>query len=113
MEQQGGLKQPALGIVGTVVCVFIAFGIITWFKPETFIPWAGELAMCIIPTMIIMGLVWQSNYPAPAPSLVQPLKGAYLLFFNILIGALVAGYSIKTVGAFELLPPRLLYSSPS
>ena len=41
MEKQGGLKQPALGIAGTVVCVFIAFGIITWFKPETFIPWAG------------------------------------------------------------------------
>ncbi len=55
------------------VVVFIAFGIITWFKPETFIPWAGELAMCLIPTaQIIMGMVWQSNYPPPAASLAQP-----------------------------------------
>ncbi|HPW37444.1 MAG TPA: hypothetical protein PK922_13340 [Syntrophorhabdus sp.] len=110
MEKQGGLKQPALGITGTVVCVFIAFGIITWFKPETFIPWAGELAMCLIPTMIIMSLVWQNNYPAPAPSLVQPLKGVYLLFFNMLIGAIIAGYSIKTVGAFVTPPtPPLIF----
>jgi hypothetical protein len=110
MEQQGGLKQPALGIVGTVVCVFIAFGIITWFKPETFIPWAGELAMCLIPTSIIMGMVWQGNYPAPAAKLEQPFKGVYLLFFNILIGALVAGYSIKTVGAFVTPPtPPLIF----
>lgn len=110
MEEQGGLKQPVLGIVGIFVVVFIAFGIITWFKPETFIPWAGELAMCLIPTSIIIGMVWQANYPAPAASLAQPLKGVYLLFFNMLIGALVAGYSIKTVGAFVTPPtPPLIF----
>ncbi|MBP1746536.1 MAG: hypothetical protein H6Q54_1151 [Deltaproteobacteria bacterium] len=113
MEQQGGLKQPALGILGTVVCVFIAFGIITWFKPETFIPWAGELAMCLIPCSIIMGMVWQGNYPAPAATLAQPFKGTYLLFFNMLIGALVAGWSIKTVGAFVTPPtPPLMKGAP-
>ncbi len=110
MEQQGGLKQPILGIVGTIIVFFIAFGIIVWFKPETFIPWAGELAMCLIPFSIIIGMVWQANYPAPAATLEQPLKGAYLLFINMLFGALVAGWSIKTVGAFVAPPtPPLIF----
>jgi hypothetical protein len=110
MEQQGGLKQPALGIVGFFVVLFIAFGLIHWFKPETFIPWAGELAMCLIPCSIIMGMEWQANYPAPAATLAEHFKGAYLLFFNMLVGALVAGWSIKTVGAFVTPPtPPLIF----
>ncbi len=31
MSDQGGIKQPFLGIVATVVVFFIAFGIIVWF----------------------------------------------------------------------------------
>jgi len=110
MDQKGEIKQPLLGILGTVVVFFIAFGIIVWFKPETFIPWAGELAMCLIPFNIIMGMVWQANYPAPAAKLEQPLKGAYLLFINMLVGALVAAWSIKTVGGFVVPPtPPLIF----
>jgi hypothetical protein len=110
MNQKGEVKQPLLGILGTVVVLFIAFGIMVWFKPETFIPWAGELSMCLIPFAIIMGMVWQANYPAPAAKLEQPLKGAYLLFINMLVGALVAGWSIKTVGGFVVPPtPPLIF----
>ncbi|HBE45628.1 MAG TPA: hypothetical protein DDW17_09375 [Deltaproteobacteria bacterium] len=110
MNQKGEIKQPLLGILGTVVVFFIAFGIIVWFKAGTFIPWAGEIAMCLIPFSIIIGMVWQANYPAPATSLTQPLKGAYLLFINMLVGALVAGWSIKTVGAFVVPPtPPLIF----
>jgi hypothetical protein len=110
MNQKGEIKQPLLGLLGTVVVLFIAFGIIVWFKPETFIPWAGELAMCLIPFAIVMGMVWQANYPAPAAKLEQPLKGAYLFFINLLVGAIVAGWSIKAVGAFVTPPtPPLIF----
>ena len=110
MDQQAGIKQPLLGIVATVIVFFIAFGIIVWFKAETFIPWAGELAMCLIPFSIIIGMVWQANYPAPAEKLEQPLKGLYLLLFNMVVGTIVAGWSIKTVGAFVVPPtPPLIF----
>ena len=110
MEQQGGLKQPLLGIMGFLTVLFIAFGIITWFTPGTFIPWAGELAMCCIPFMVIVALVWAGNYPAPAATLAQPLKGLYLLLLSMVIGVLVAGWSIKTVGGFATPPtPPLIF----
>ena len=110
MDQQAGIKQPLLGVVATVIVLFIAFGIIVWFKAETFIPWAGELAMCFIPFSIIIGMVWQANYPAPAAKLEQPLKGLYLLLFNMVLAVVIAGWSIKTVGGFVTPPtPPLIF----
>ncbi|MCK9363458.1 MAG: hypothetical protein M0P74_07660 [Syntrophales bacterium] len=110
MNQKGEITQPLLGILGTAVVFFIAFGIITWFKPETFIPWAGELAMCLIPFSIIIGMVWKADYPAPAAKLEQPLKGLYLLLLNMIVGSVVAAWSIKTVGGFVTPPtPPLIF----
>lgn len=110
MEQQQALRQPWLGIWATIIVLFIAFGVIVWFKPETFITWAGELAMCLIPFSIIIGMVWQANYPQPAAKLEQPLKGIYLLFLNLIIGAIVAGWSLRTVGGFVVPPtPPLIF----
>ncbi|HEY3278568.1 MAG TPA: hypothetical protein VGJ94_18265 [Syntrophorhabdaceae bacterium] len=107
-EQQGGIKQPFLGILATVIVFFIAFGIIVWFKTDTFLTWAGYLAMTLIPSSIIIGMVWQTNYPPPADKLEQPLKGLYLLLINFLMGALVAAWSLKTVGGFVQPPTPFL-----
>jgi hypothetical protein len=108
MSEQGGIKQPILGILATVIVFFIAFGIIIWFKTDTFLTWAGYLAMTLIPSSIIIGMVWQTNYPPPAAKLDQPLKGLYLLLINFLMGALVAAWSLKTVGGFMQPPTPFL-----
>ena len=108
VEQQGGLKQPLLGIVATVIVVFIAFGIIVWFGTGTFLSWAGFLAMTTIPIGIVVGMVWQNNYPAPAAKLEQPLKGIYLLLLCLIVGSIVAAWSLKTVGGFAVPPTPML-----
>ena len=108
MSEQGGMKQPFLGIFATVVVFFIAFGIIVWFKTETFLTWAGYLAMTLIPSSIILGMVWGGNYPAPAAKLEQPLKGLYILLINFIMGALVAAWSLKTIGGFAVPPTPFL-----
>jgi hypothetical protein len=108
MEQQGGIRQPYLGLLATVVVFAIAFGIIVWFKTETFLTWAGYLAMTLIPSSIIIGMVWQTNYPPPAAKLEQPLKGLYLLLINFIMGSIVAAWSLKTVGGFVQPPTPFL-----
>jgi hypothetical protein len=107
MDQQG-LKQPLLGILGLIVVLFISFGIMVWFKTETFLTWAGTLAMCMIPFSVVAGLVWQGNYPPPAAKLEQPLKGLYLLLITMIVGALVGAWSLKTVGGFAVPPTPFL-----
>lgn len=108
MSEQGGIKQPFLGILATVIVFFIAFGIIVWFKTDTFLTWAGYLAMTLIPSSIIIGMVWGANYPPPADKLEQPMKGLYLLLINFLMGSLVAAWSLKTVGGFAQPPTPFL-----
>ncbi len=108
MDQQVGLKQPLLGIVSFFVILFLAFGIVIWFKVETFLSWAGFLSMSLIPFSIIVGLVWGSNYPPPAAKLEQPLKGFYLLLLSMIVGAFVSAWSLKTVGGFMVPPTPFL-----
>jgi len=105
MEQkQGGLKQPWLGIWSTVFVILLSFSMFIFFKPEGFGAWVTWFAICMIPTQIIMGLVWQTNYPPPAATLAQPLKGTYLFLFMAFVGFIVAAWSLKFVGGF-LTPP--------
>jgi hypothetical protein len=104
MDKPVGIKQPLLGLVATVIVFFIAFALIIMFNTATFLSWACCLALTIIPIQIIIGLVWQSNYPPPAAKLEQPMKGLYLLFMSAIVAAIVAGWSLKTVGGF-IVPP--------
>ena len=108
MSEQGGIKQPVLGILATVIVFFIAFGIIIWFKTETFLTWAGYLAMTLIPSSIILGMVWETNYPPPGGKTGTALKGLYILLINFLMGALVAAWSLKTIGGFVTPPTPFL-----
>jgi hypothetical protein len=104
MEQRAGLKQPLLGLMATVIVFFIAFALINMFNTEMFLSWACFLALTIIPIQIIVGLVWQSNYPPPAAKLEQPLKGIYLMLISAMVAAIVAAWSLKTVGGY-IVPP--------
>jgi hypothetical protein len=104
MDQQTGVRQPLLGVLATIVVFFIAFALINMFNTEMFLSWACFLALTIIPIQIIIGLVWQSNYPPPAAKLEQPLKGLYLMLISGIVAAVVAAWSLKTVGGY-IVPP--------
>ncbi len=108
MEQKVGIKQPLLGVLATIIVFFIAFGLIIIFNTPMFISWACYLALTIIPIQIIVGLVWQSNYPPPAAKLEQPLRGFYLMFVSAIVAVIVATWSLKTVGGFVVPPTPFL-----
>ena len=109
-NEQGGLKQPFLGIMGFIVVLFITFGIVTWFGPGSLIAWAGELSMCCIPFMIIAGMVWGGKLSGACGEPGAAAEGSVPLLLSMIVGALVAGYSIKTVGGFATPPtPPLIF----
>lgn len=105
MEAAGGVRQPYLGIISTIIAVLLALSIILWFNPQTFSSWVTFLIICAIPAQIILGLVWQNNYPAPAATMQQPLKGLYLTLLAIAVGLIVAAWSLKIVPEFKLPAP--------
>lgn len=105
MEQAGGLKQPLLGIVATIVSILASLSIILWFSPELFGSWVTFLIICCIPAQVVLALVWQTNYPAPAASLAQPLKGLYLTILAALAGLVVSVWVLKLVPGFNTPGP--------
>ncbi|MFC1823090.1 hypothetical protein ACFL9T_10315, partial [Thermodesulfobacteriota bacterium] len=105
MDANGGLKQPYLGIISTVIAVFLALSIILWFNPILFGSWFTFLIICAIPAQVILGLVWQSGYPPPAATLQQPFKGTYLTLLAIFCGCLIAPWALKIVPGFKLPGP--------
>src|SRR5678815_5523410 len=93
-----GLKQPLLGIVATALVIAISLGLISLFSFETFTGWLAYGLMCLIPTQIVIAVLWKAKHPVWAARHAQPLKGLLLILVNALIGAVVVLAYHRTVG---------------
>jgi len=98
------LRQPALGILATLLVMVISLGFVSLFDWPTFSGWVAVLLMCTIPTTIVIGVVWGSDYPAFFTSRRQPLRGAMLVLIAMAVGVVVAAVHFFTVGG-GISPP--------
>lgn len=99
-----GLKQPILGIVATVIAVSLSLAIGAAFSPEIFGSWVAQLIMSAIPAQIVIGMVWQSEYPGFLAKLPQPAKGAAILAMMAVAAVVVTPSVIVGVGG-GMTPP--------
>ncbi len=100
-------KQPAIGIVATVIVILISLGFISLFSFPTFATWVSFCIICIIPMQIVIGVTWGGN-PAFAAARKQPGKGVLLILFALVVGAIVAFVSFETVGGGVSPPTPML-----
>lgn len=104
MHNESGFKQPALGVIGLLVTIGLSLVISTAFDPGTFCTWVGFLVMSMIPTQIVIGLVWQNNYPPLLGRLPQPARGAAILVLLALAVGVIAPLTLRFVGG-SVTPP--------
>ena len=97
------MKQPALGIVATVLIIAVSFGFISLFDFSTLGSWVIFVMAAIIPMEIVIGVAWGAN-PSFAAALPQPLKGILLVLVNIVAGVIVGGICHAVVGG-SISPP--------
>jgi hypothetical protein len=97
------MKQPALGIVATVLIMAVSLGVISLFDFPTFGSWVIFVMASIIPMEIVIGVTWGAN-PGFVSSHPQPLKGILLVLVNIVIGVIVGGICHAVVGG-AIAPP--------
>ena len=97
------MKQPALGIVATVLIMAVSLGVISLFDFATFSSWVIFVMASIIPMEIVIGVTWGAN-PGFVSSQPQPLKGILLVLVNIVIGVVVGGICHAVVGG-SIAPP--------
>jgi len=92
------MKQPALGIAASAVAIALSLGFIALFSFLTFTTWVAFLAICFIPTQIVMTVLWECKHPGFAAGCGQPGRGILFLLFGAAIGAIVAVIHFTTVG---------------
>ena len=102
------LKQPLLGIIGTVLIMVMSFAFISLFAWPTFAGWVSYAMMCAIPATILIGAVWKSEVPAGIARQGQPLSGALYLALTAALASVVGLVHYLTVGGGVSPPTPVL-----
>lgn len=90
-------KQPAVGIIASVIIMAVSLGFISLFELSTFTGWVAYCIECVIPMQIVIGITWATKHPAFAASKSQPVKGILLLLVTILAGLVTGALFFYTV----------------
>ncbi|HUI78678.1 MAG TPA: hypothetical protein VLY24_12200 [Bryobacteraceae bacterium] len=98
------MKQPALGIVASVLVMAISLGFVSLFAAPTFAGWVAYLLICFIPMEIVIGITWGCQNPGFAARRKQPVKGILLALLTLAVGAVVAAVHHRLVGG-SISPP--------
>jgi hypothetical protein len=90
-------KQPAAGIIATVIIIAISLSFIALFELSTFTGWVAYCIECVIPMQIVIGVTWATRHPRFAASQSQPVKGLLLLLVTVLAGVITGALFFYTV----------------
>jgi hypothetical protein len=104
MKSMTGIKQPLLGILGTILTVGLALAICVQFDGATLTGWVGLVVMSSIPAQIVIIAVWQGSYPAVLATMGQPAKGVAILGMMAVAAAVIAPGILALAGG-GVMPP--------
>jgi len=106
------MKQPLLGMTMAAAAIVLALFICQSFAPPALGSWVAEIIMSAIPAQIVIGLVWQSRYPAFLSGLGQPARGAAILGLMVLAAAVMTPFILTLVGGGQTppLPFSIMYT---
>src|SRR5215471_6676815 len=101
------MKQPALGVIASLLVMAVSLGFISLFTGATFMGWVAYCTICFIPMEVVIGITWGTNHPAFAAARAQPAKGLLLILVCLAVGAVVAGVHFFAAGAGASPPPPM------
>ncbi|HEX4278076.1 MAG TPA: hypothetical protein VHZ74_22135 [Bryobacteraceae bacterium] len=90
-------RQPASGIIASVIIMAISLAFISLFELSTFTGWVAYCIECVIPMQIVIGITWATKHPQFAASRTQPTKGILLVLVTILAGIITGALFFYTV----------------
>lgn len=90
-------KQPAVGIIATVIIMAISLAFISLFQLSTFTTWVAYCIQCVIPMQIVIGVTWATKHPQFAAAKNQPAKGLLLLLITVVAGLITGVLFYYTV----------------
>ena len=101
-------KQPAAGIIATIIIMAISLAFISLFELPTFTGWVAYLIECLIPMQIVIGITWATKHPQFAATRTQPAKGILLALLSVVAGAITCVLFLYLInGGFQAPTPFL------
>jgi hypothetical protein len=97
-------RQPAVGIVASILVVAASIWVSVALRPDVFLTWVNLLLVSMVPIQIVISLVWHGKQPEALGRLPQPVRGLAFLLLTVAVGVLVAVVSNRTIGG-GLTPP--------
>ena len=106
------MKQPILGIVGLIIVMAVAMGIISLFTADQFAGWVTYFVAVCVPVEVVIGMVWQLGYPPFVKNLAQPVKGIALVIITFIIAAVFTAIIFygQAQGITPLTPMAIQYA---
>lgn len=101
-------RQPMAGIIAATIVMAISLGFISLFTYDTFTGWIGYWMMSIIPTEVMIGVIWSSSQPAFVARASQPMRGLYLVGMTVLGGLIFGSIMYALLGAGMATPNPIL-----
>lgn len=92
------VKQPALGVVSTLLVSAVSLAFIALFDVPTFLGWVSFYVMCVVTVLVVMLALWRTEHPRFAASHRQPLKGILTTLVAMSGGAVVCLLFFRIVG---------------
>jgi hypothetical protein len=102
------VKQPALGLVASLLVIAISLYFVTLFPTAKFLGSITYCLICIIPMEIVIGITWGCKHPAFAASRRQPAKGLLLVLLTVVVGVIVAAAYFFLFKGVRPLTPMLI-----
>jgi hypothetical protein len=103
------VKQPALGITGTILVIIVSLGFISIFPLISFTTWIAFATTSLIPMLIVISVSWKAKHPQFAARHSQPAKGGLFVLLVLAAGIAVAPAHFFTVGG-SISPPTPMLS---
>src|SRR5580704_11131801 len=101
-------KQPAAGIIASVIIMAISLAFISLFELSTFTGWVAYCIECMIPMQIVIGVTWATKHPQFAATRRQPAKGLMLASITIVAGLITGILFLYTINGGVSAPTPFL-----
>jgi len=101
-------KQPAAGILATIIIMAISLAFISLFELSTFTGWVAYCIECMIPMQIVIGITWATKHPQFAATRAQPMKGILLALISIVAGVITVVLFLELINGGIKAPTPFL-----
>ena len=95
------------GALAAFVVIAASLALSAAMGPDFLIGWATLVLVAMVPTQIVISLVWQSAWPKSLAELPQPWRGLAFLALNALLGGGIGYAAWATLGG-GMAPPTPL-----